>query len=169
MKSGVSRGPAGAVVRPGLMRVRTAAALGVGVAVAVSAIAFTRRHAPGEARVVDTTTAARLVRRDRIGLPERKGTVRDPRRVRSLTEALGIDAHSAPPDCPADYADADIGIVLSGNDVYARRNVYVFGLLFDAGGNTSIVSVTSAGCRQGPPADLTALRRELVAAGVLDD
>ncbi len=151
------------------MRVRTAAALGVGLAVAVSAIAYTRRRAPAEARVVDTTTAARLVRRDGIGLPEKKGTVRDPRRVRSLTEALGIDKHAAAPECPADYADADVGIVLSGSDVYARRNVYVFGLLSDAGGGTSIVSVTSAGCRQGPPADLAALRRELVAAGVLDD
>lgn len=153
---------------PGGMRVRTAAALGVGLAVAVSAFAFTRRHVTGEARVVDTTNAARLVRRDRIGLPGKKGMVRDPRRVRSLTEALGIDKHVGA-ECPADYADADVGIVLSGSDVYARRNVYVFGLVDDAGGSASIVSVTSAGCRQGPPADLTALRHELVVAGVLDD
>ena len=151
----------------GVMRVRTAAALGVGLAVAVSAIAFARRHAPREARVVDTTTAARLVRRDRIGLPEKKGTVRDPRRVRALTEALGIDAH-ARAACPADYADADVGIVLSGSDVYARRNVYVFGLLDDAGAAATVVSVTSEGCRQGPPADVTSLRRELVAARVLE-
>ncbi len=149
------------------MRVRTAATLGVGLAVAVSAIAFARRHGPGEARVVETTTAARVVRRDRVGLPEKKGTVRDPRRVRSLTEALGIDQHGGA-ECPPDYADADVGIVLSGSDVYARRNVYVFGLLGDAGGGMSIVSVTSAGCRRGPPADRATLRSELVAAGVLD-
>jgi hypothetical protein len=149
------------------MRVRTAATLGVGLAVAVAAFAFTRRHGPGEARVVDTTTAARLVRRDRIGLPEKKGTIREPRHLRSLTEALGIDQHGSS-DCPADYAEADVGIVLSGSDVYARRNVYVFGLLGDAGNDTKVVSVTSAGCLVGPPADLATLRRELAAAGLLD-
>ncbi len=153
----------------GVMRARTAATLGVGLAVAVSAVAFVRRHGPGEARVVDTTSAVRIVRRDRVGLPEKKGTVRDAKRVRSLTEALGIDRHGSAA-CPADYADADVGIVLSGNDVYARRNVYVFGLLgpAHAGSGTTILSVTSSGCRLGPPADLTTLRGELAIAGVLD-
>ena len=144
--------------------------MGVALAVVVSALAFARRHAPGEARVVETTRAARIVRRDGVGLPEKKGVIRDPARVRALTEALGIDRLPAAA-CPPDYADADVGIVLSGNDVYARRNVYVFGLpgLGDAaGGETRVVSVTSAGCLVGAPADLSALRRELTAAGLLD-
>jgi len=149
------------------MRARTAATLGVALAVALSAIAFARRHGSGEARVVDTTRAVRIVRRDRVGLPEKKGTVRDPARVRSLTGALGVDQLGAAP-CPADYADADVGIVLSGSDVYARRNVYVFGLLGDAGSGTSVLSVTSAGCRLGPPADVATVRRELASAGILD-
>ena len=116
---------------------------------------------------MDTARAARIVRRDRVGLPEKNGVVRDAAHVRSLAEALGIDRHGGA-ECPPDYADADVGIVLSGSDVYARRNVYVFGLLGDAGSEPSIVSVTSAGCRRGPPADLATLRRELTAAGILD-
>jgi len=77
--------------------------------------------------------------------------------VRSIVAALGID-HHALGECPPDYADAAIGIVLTGADVYARRNVYVF----DLDGNAPrVVSVTSAGCREGPPAEAAALRREL--------
>ena len=149
------------------MRARTAATVGVALAVIVSAVAVVRRHTSGEARVVDTTKAARIVRRDRVGLPEKKGLIRELAHVRSLTEALGVDQLGAA-ECPPDYADADIGIVLSGSDVYARRNVYVFGLLGDAGLGPRVLSVTSAGCLMGPPADLPALRRELAAAGVLD-
>jgi hypothetical protein len=149
------------------MRARTAAMLGVALAVVVAAFAFARRRPPAEARVVDTTRAARIVRRDRVGLPEKKGTIRELARVRSLVEALGVDQLAAA-ECPADYADADVGIVLSGDDVYARRNLYVFGLLGDAGASTSVLSVTSAGCRRGPPADLAVVRRELETARVLD-
>ncbi|MDB4935858.1 MAG: hypothetical protein JWP87_2830 [Labilithrix sp.] len=148
------------------MRARTAAVIGVAAAVAVAAVAVARRHAPADTRAVATTTAIRLVRRDRVGLPEKKGLVRDPAHVRTLTEALGVDVHPAG-ECPPDYADADIGIVLSGNDVYARRNVYLFGLLGD-GGAPSVVSATSAGCRLGPPADLASLRRELRMAGIVE-
>jgi hypothetical protein len=149
------------------MRARTAAILGVGFAVVVGAVAYARRHGPGEARVADTARAARIVRRDRVGLPEKKGTVRDPVRARRLAEALGVDELGAVA-CPPDYADADIGIVLTGTDVYARRNVYVFGLLGDAGAPASVLSVTSAGCRRGPALDDATVRRELADAGVLD-
>jgi hypothetical protein len=182
------------------MRASTAALLGVGLAAAVGAIAVARRGRPVESRVVETTRAIRVVRRDGLGLPEKKGQLRDRARVRAMTEALGIDAHPGGA-CPADYAEADIGIILSGDDVYARRNVYVFGLVgsrkgdaggagdagdagdaSDAGdagdastprsppqgGAASVVSVTSAGCRVGPPADRAALERELRAAGVLE-
>jgi hypothetical protein len=157
------------------MRASTAAIIGVGLAAAVGAIAVARRRPPIETRVVETTRAIRVVRRDRLGLPEKKGQVQKAARVRAMTEALGIDAHPAGP-CPADYAEADIGIVLTGGDVYARRNVYVFGLVGSrdagdagaGGGAASVVSVTSAGCRVGPPADRAALERELRAAGVLE-
>jgi hypothetical protein len=149
------------------MRARHSAIVGVGVAVVIAAIAYERRRVPAETRAVETTHAVRIVRRDAMGLPEKKGLVRDPVHVRSLTAALGVDLHPAA-ECPPDYAEAELGIVLSGNDVYARRNVYVFGLLGDAGGSPSVVSVTSAGCRAGPPADLATLRAELRTAGVLD-
>lgn len=148
------------------MRARSAALAGVAVALTVSGAALMQRSRPVETRTVETTRAIRIVRRGPSGLPEKKAAVRDPPHVRALTEALGLDAHAEAP-CPEDYATADIGIVLSGNDVYARRNVYLFGLLGD-GGVLSVVSATSAGCRSGPPADVASLRRELVAAHVLD-
>ncbi len=151
------------------MRARNHALAGVGVAVVIAAIAYARRTAPVETRAVETTHAVRIVRRDQAGLPEKKGVVRDPAHVRALTEALGVDDHAAA-ECPADYAEAELGIVLSGSDVYARRNVYVFGLLGDAStsGSPRVVSVTSAGCRAGAPADLARLGAELRDAGVLD-
>ena len=140
---------------------------GVAVALVIAAIAYERRRLPVETRAVETTRAVRIVRRDATGLPEKKGLVREPAHVRALTEALGVDLHPVI-ECPPDYAEAELGIVLSGSDVYARRNVYVFGLLGDAGGSPRVVSVTSAGCRSGPPADLPTLRSELHAAGVID-
>jgi len=149
------------------MRARNHAIAGVVVALVIAAIAYERRRQPTETRAVETTRAVRIVRRDQMGLPEKKGLVRDRVHVRSLTEALGVDLHPVV-ECPPDYAEAELGIVLSGDDVYARRNVYVFGLLGDAGGTPRVVSVTSAGCRSGAPADLPTLRSELHAAGVLD-
>jgi hypothetical protein len=149
------------------MRARNAAIVGVACALGVAGLAFSRRRGPTEVRAVDTTQAVRIVRRDGVGLPEKKGVVRDPVHVRALTGALGVDVHAAG-DCPPDYADADVGLVLSGSDVYVRRNVYVFGLFDDAGGGPSVVSVTSAGCRVGPPTDVEGLRRELRNAGILD-
>ena len=153
------------------MRARNNAVVAVVAALVIAGIAYDRRRRPVETRAVETTRAVRIVRRDSMALPEKKGLIRDPAHVRALTEALGVDVHPAA-ECPPDYAEAELGIILSGNDVYARRNVYLFGMI--NGGDASpypvpsVVSVTSAGCRVGPPADLTTLRRELLAAGVLD-
>ena len=149
------------------MRARNAAIVGIGAALVVAAIAIARRKTAVVPPAVESTHAVRIVRRDRVGLPEKQGTIRDPIRVRSITAALGIDDLPGAP-CPADYADADFGIVLSGSDVYAKRNVYVYGLLGDAAAPT-VVSVTSAGCRVGPPASLPTLRDELRTAGTLAD
>lgn len=157
---------------------RTAAALGIATALAVGAIAVAKwRTARAPRAAVESTVAIRITRRDAAGLPEKKSVVREPAHVRALVEALGVDRHESAA-CPPDYAEAPVGLVLSGTDVYARRNVYVFG--FDAGDASdagsagsaggpgtalvSVVSVTSAGCRVGPPADLGALRREIAAA-----
>ena len=146
--------------------VQTNAILGVLGGCLIAGVAIARRQPAVEVPAVESTTVLRIVRRNAMGLPEKKNTVRDPAHVRTLTEALGIDLHREGA-CPEDYAEADIGIVLSGNDVYVRRNVYVFGLFADAG-EPSVVSVTSAGCRVGPPADPGNLRRELRAAKVLE-
>lgn len=167
---------------------RTAATIGIAAAIAVGAIAGAKwRSARAPRPAVESTLAIRITQRDAAGLPEKKSVVREPARVRALVDALGVDRHESAA-CPPDYAEAPVGIVLSGADVYARRNVYVFG--FDggdagtsdagasdasvggtstgdagaAGAAISVVSVTSAGCRVGPPADVDSLRREMAAA-----
>jgi len=150
----------------GAVGVQTNAILGILGGCLIAGIAIARRRPAVEVPAVESTTVLRIVRRNAMGLPEKKNTLRDPTHVRTLTAALGIDVHREGA-CPEDYSEADIGIVLSGNDVYVRRNVYVFGLFADAG-EPSVVSVTSAGCRVGAPADLAGLRRELRAAKVLE-
>lgn len=95
----------------------------------------------------------RIVRHDTAGFPARRSVVREPARVRALVEALGIDHHQAGA-CPADYADADLWLTLSGSDVYAKRNVYVFGIGDKA---PTVVTVTTAGCLIGAPTDVAAL------------
>lgn len=157
------------------MRARNAAAVGVAMALAVAALAVARRRGPTPVvPSVESTRAVRIVRRGGNALPEKQGIIRAPARVRAITEALGIDSHPGG-ECPADYAEADFGIVLAGSDVYVKRNVYVFGLLRreagegDSGGaRASVVSVTSAGCKIGPVADVASLVSELRAAGTLD-
>jgi len=134
-----------------------AAVAGVLVACAIAGVAVARHRATRVPRAVESTLSVRIVQRDDMALPERKGVVRDVARVRAIVLALGVDDHPDGP-CPADYAAAEIGLVLGGSDVYARRNVYVFG---EDLASASVVSVTSAGCRVGPPADPAALRREL--------
>ncbi len=153
------------------MRARSAAAIGVSAALAIGALAVAKRRPTAElAPAVESSVAARIVRRDCMGLPERKGVVRERPHVRQLAAALGIDQHPGGV-CPLDYSEADFAAVLSGSSVYEKRHVYLFGLLDDVGDHAapppSVVSVTSAGCRVGPPADLERLRRELRAAGTL--
>ncbi len=143
------------------MRPKVAAAIGVAVAFGVGILAVAKwRSARPPPEAAQSTLAVRITERDRSGLPTKKSAIRDPARVRALVVALGVDDHPMGP-CPADYADAPIGIVLSGADVYARRNVYVFAAPTAGEGGAegaSIVTVTSAGCRVGPPADPAAMR-----------
>lgn len=106
--------------------------------------------------------AVRITKHDALGMASAEPrVVRDPPRVRALVEALGIDAHPIV-SCPPDYASAELGLLLTGRDVYARRNVYVWGLHDpDASpvGDAHVVVVNSSGCRGGPPADASVLRR----------
>ena len=111
------------------------------------------------AKASDVTGAIRIVHHDRAGFPEKRAVVREPARVRALVEALGIDGHSSGP-CPADYADADVWLTLSGSDVYAKRNVYVFGL--ETNETPTVVTVTTAGCVIGAPSNVPALKSALV-------
>jgi len=148
------------------MRPKAAAALGVAIALAIGAVSIAKwRSARAPRDATESTVAVRITQRDALGLPTKKSMLRDPARVRALVEALGIDRHAVG-TCPPDYAEAPIGIVLSGTDVYARRNVYVFdvGAEAGAGGSASVVTVTSAGCRVGAPSDRDALMRAIEGA-----
>jgi hypothetical protein len=98
-------------------------------------------------------------------MPAKPILVRELVRVRAIVDALAVDAHPTA-TCPPDYASAELGIVLSGRDVYARRNVYVWDLFADAG-TPQVVVVNSTGCRAGPPPDAGALRTELARAGLV--
>ena len=140
----------------GHVNARAAAISGVLAAAAVAAIALARWDVAKVPPAVESTRAVRITVRNDAGLPSSQVVVRDAARVRGLVEALGVDGH-APAACPPDYAEAEVGLVLSGADVYAKRNVYVFG-------KSSVVSVTSAGCRVGPPADEAAMSQEIARA-----
>jgi hypothetical protein len=72
---------------------------------------------------------------------------------------LGVDVY-APVPCPPDYASAEVGLVLSGRDVYARRNVYVWDLA-GRSGTPNVLVTSSSGCRGGPPPDAVRLRELL--------
>lgn len=135
-------------------------AVAVGAALAVVALWFARVPPPVAESALVSTNALRITRHEAIGLPSTPVSIRDPALVRAIVEALAVDTHPAVA-CPSDYASADVGIVLMGRDVYARRNVYVWGL---AHPDASVLVVTSSGCRSGPPADVAVLRGELDAA-----
>jgi hypothetical protein len=150
------------------MQPRSAAMVGAAMALSVGGLALcSQRHSSRElAPAAESTVFARIVRRDRLGLPEKTVFLRDAASSRALAVALGMDAHAIG-ICPRDYAIADFGIVLNGRTVYEKRQVYVFGDGSDAGLPASVVSVTSSGCRIGPPADAKALVDKLRAAGAL--
>ena len=147
-----------------------AAGLGVGVALVIAALWWRRPRTPVVEPAVEATVAVRISRHDAFGMPSKPVTIREPSKVRATVEALDVDAHPTV-TCPPDYASAELGITLSGRDVYARRNVYVWGLSSipvgawgqDSGptadgGAPAVLVVSSSGCRGGPPADATALR-----------
>jgi hypothetical protein len=132
----------------------------VAVALVVAASWCGRSRVPVVETAVQSTVSVRITRHDALGMPSRTAAVRERARVRTIVEALGVDAFG-PMTCPPDYAAAEFGLVLSGRDVYARRNVYVWDLFADAGSARAVV-VSSSGCRGGPTADAAALRREML-------
>ncbi len=143
----------------------SAAGIGVGAALLVAALWWWRPRAPIDKAATESTVAVRISRHDALGMPSSPVSVGDPTKVRALVEALAVDAHPSVP-CPPDYSSAELGIVLAGRDVYARRNVYVWTLFAD-GGLPTVLVVSSAGCRGGPPADPSALR-DLVSSAERD-
>jgi hypothetical protein len=140
-----------------------AAGIGVGAALLVAALWWRRPRTPVVESALEGTVSVRISRHDALGFASKPVVVRDPKRVRALVEALGVDAHG-PIACPDDYATAEVGLLLSGRDVYARRNVYVWAVLGDGGAGVrpSVVMSSSAGCRGGEPANAQRLRELLL-------
>ena len=137
-----------------------AAGLGVGAALVIAALWWRRPRTPVVEPAVDATVAVRISRHDALGMPSKPVMIREPSKVRAIVEALDVDAHPTV-TCPPDYASAELGITLTGRDVYARRNVYVWSLSSIPsadGGAPTVLVVSSSGCRGGPPADSAALR-----------
>jgi hypothetical protein len=134
-----------------------AAGVAVGVALVVAGYWYGRARTPNVESALDGTVALRIVRHDAQGIPGKPVVVKEPPRVHAIVAALGVDSQPPAP-CPADYASAELGIHLSGHDVYARRDVYVWDLQLEP----SVLVVTSGGCKRGPPADGAALRKLLI-------
>ncbi|MDF2694362.1 MAG: hypothetical protein K0S65_2745, partial [Labilithrix sp.] len=136
-----------------------AAGLAVGAALVVAAVWWRRPRTPAVETAVEATVAVRITRHDALGVPSKPVTVRAPAHVRAIVEGLAVDGLLTEV-CPPDYASADVGLVLSGRDVYARRNVYVWDLFTD-GGAPRVLVTSSSGCRGGAPADAQRLRELL--------
>ena len=142
-----------------------AAGIGVSAALVIAGVWWSRPRTPVVEPTVESTVAVRISRHDAFGIPSPPVVLRERTKVRALVEALAVDAQPDVP-CPPDYATAELGMVLSGGDVYARRNVYLWGLFGDAGSPTVVV-VSTSGCRGGPPGDAT-LVRDLIATAERD-
>lgn len=136
------------------MNPRRAGAIAVGCALMVVATWFARRQAPRAESVADATVTIQVTRHDAFGAPSKPTIIRDRAKVRAIVEGLGADGLPAAV-CPPDYAAADVGLLLTGRDVYARRNAY----LWDAKSVAPrVVVVDETGCRAGVVTDAEQLR-----------
>lgn len=139
------------------MNPRLAGAVAVGSALVVVAAWFARRQAPRDERVVDATLAIQVTRHDAFGAPSKPTTIRERANVREVVESIGADALPAG-RCPPDYATADVGLLLTGRDVYARRNAYLWETKSPS---PRVVLVDETGCRVGVVPDAERLRAAL--------
>lgn len=139
------------------MKPTHAGLLAVAAAMVVVALWFVRRQPPRAETVSAATVALQVTRHDAFGVPSKPTIVREARRVRAILDDLGVDA-LAPAVCPPDYATADVGLLLTGRDVYARRNAYVWELLGTA---PRVVLVDETGCRAGTVLNAARLRADL--------
>ena len=138
------------------MSPRRAGALAVAGALVASAAWFARLRAPQVETITDATVAVHIRRHDAFGVPSSPIIVRDRTRLRALLASLALDTQPALP-CPPDYATAEVGLLLTGRDVYARRNAYVW----DLTSAPHVIVVDSTGCRGGAVPDPAALRDTL--------
>lgn len=139
------------------MNPRRAGALAAGCALVVAVVWFARRQAPRSETVLEATLAVQVTRHDAFGAPSKPVAIRDRVKVRAIVESLGVDALPVG-TCPPDYATADVGLLLTGRDVYARRNAYLWEMKSSA---PRVVLVDETGCRAGPVHDAERLRVEL--------
>ena len=139
------------------MSPRRAGAVAVGCALLVAAAWFARRPTPHSESVAEATLAVAVTRHDAFGAPSKPIAIRDRAKVRAIIESLGADALPAAA-CPPDYAAADVGLLLTGRDVYARRNAYLWEIRSPA---PRIVLVDETGCRAGVVHDAVQMRANL--------
>jgi hypothetical protein len=115
---------------------------------------FAHRPAPRAEAVSEATLAIQVTRHDAYGAPSKPTPIRDRAKVRAILESINVDALAAA-SCPPDYATADVGLLLTGRDVYARRNAYLWDTKTDA---PRVVLVDETGCRTGLVRDAERLR-----------
>jgi hypothetical protein len=129
----------------------------VASALIVVGVWFARRPAPRAESVTEATLAIQVTRHDAFGAPSKPIPIRDRAKVRAILESISVDALRAA-TCPADYATADVGLLLTGRDVYARRNAYLWDTKSAA---PRVVLVDETGCRAGLVPDAERLRASL--------
>lgn len=139
------------------MNPQRAGAVAVSCALLVAVAWFARRQAPRVEKVSDATLAIQVTRHDAFGVPSKPTPIRDRETVRAILESIGADTLPAAA-CPPDYATADLGLLLTGRDVYARRNAYLWETKSDA---PRVVLVDETGCRAGVVPDAERLRAVL--------
>lgn len=134
-----------------------AGAIAVGVALVVVAIWFATRAKPAPAQTVaESTFTLAITRHDAFGAPSKPTRIVDHARVQAILAALGVDQQPKM-TCPPDYATADVGILFTGKDIYARKNAYVW----DLAGAPRVTIVDETGCRGGTVASADGLRDAL--------
>jgi hypothetical protein len=131
--------------------------LAVASALVLVAVWFARRPAPRAETVTEATLAIQVTRHDAFGAPSKPTPIRDRAKVRAILESINVDSLPAA-SCPPDYATADIGLLLTGRDVYARRNAYLWDTKTEA---PRVVLVDETGCRTGLVPDAERLRTTL--------
>lgn len=136
-----------------------AAAFGLVVAVVVvlGAVRARRKANAPMPSILEATTMIRIVQHDRNGLVTRQASIRDRARVRALLDAVSVTS-LVDAACAEDYSEAEVDLVLSGSDVYARRTLHLFRLSQPPG---EVILSSTSGCARGSISNIEFVRGAL--------